>query len=72
MVFLKNDWTYVTLEWAKDDLKGWTWPQWPTWPKGDKWDKGDKGDKWDTWADWVHIVSAAFNGNDIDFTESDW
>ena len=40
MVFSKDDWTYVTLEWAKTDLK------WDTWDKGDK---GDKGDKWDTW-----------------------
>lgn len=40
MVFSKDDWTYVTLEWAKEDLK------WDTWDKGDKWDKWDK---WDTW-----------------------
>ena len=60
MVFLKNDWTYVTLEWAKDDLK------WTPWANGKDWKD------WKDWADWVHIVSAAFNGNDIDFTESDW
>ena len=60
MVFLKNDWTYVTLEWAKDDLK------WTPWADGKDWKD------WKDWADWVHIVSAAFNGNDIDFTESDW
>ena len=33
MVFLKNDWTYVTLEWAKDDLKWPAWEEWPEWAK---------------------------------------
>ena len=31
-----------------------------------------KGDKWDTGQTWPAIVSAAFNWNDIDFTEEDW
>ena len=31
-----------------------------------------KGDKWDTGQTWPAIVSAAFNGDDIDFTEDDW
>lgn len=31
-----------------------------------------KGDKWDTGQTWPAIVSAAFNGDDIDFTEEDW
>ena len=38
MVFLKNDWTYVTLEWAKDDLK---WTPWAD------------GKDWKDWKDWA-------------------
>ena len=30
-----------------------------------------KGDKWDTWQTWPAIVSADWNGDDIDFTEED-
>ena len=77
MVFSKDDWTYVTLEWAKTDLKWDTWEKGDKWDKWDKWDtwsqweKWDKWDKWDKWNTGASIVSAEFSSNDIVFTKDD-
>ena len=68
--------------WTAATISVWTTTTWAAWTSASVTNVGTsgaavfnftipKGDKWDTGQTWPAIVSAAFNGDDIDFTEED-
>lgn len=68
--------------WTAATVSVWTTTTWAAWTSASVTNAGTssaavlnftipKGDKWDTGQTWPAIVSAAFNGDDIDFTEED-
>ena len=71
-----TDWTAATITVGSTT----TWPAWSSASVVNSWTSSaavldftiPKWDKWDTGQTWPAIVSAAFNWNDIDFTEEDW